>query len=72
MHTNIGSILIHGDLLQQNKIFSHDGEKSSEYIKCSVRRKKGPGVNIRIVVRTDTKTCEMNRYVSVTLNVCDC
>jgi len=40
--------------------------------KCSVRPEKGLRVNIRIVVRTDTKTCEINRYVSVTLNVCDC
>jgi len=56
----------------KQNILSQWRKKRSEYAKCSVRPEKGPGVKIRIVVRTDTKTCEMNRYVSVTLNVCDC
>jgi hypothetical protein len=61
MHKDTVSILIHGCIFTIKTKYSLTMAKKVQNISnVQYDRRKGRGVNIRIVVRTDTKTCEMN------------
>ena len=63
MHTDTGSILIHGDIFTIKQNILSQWRKKFRIYKMFSATREGPGVNIRMVVRTDTKACEMNSQI---------